>query len=217
VRGTGEPVRFNFYGEDRPNQNPTAGIQITKTSKNTIRAQATGSFDPDGTVVDYLWDFGDGMVETGPDVTHRFAEAGDYRVTLIVKDDDGGLGFGNAAAHFVLVPYAFSGFNSPVEDRPTVNKANAGSAIPVKFSLGGSQGMAIFDPGYPKSQRIDCQTGAETNEITETATPGASTLTYSAGIYQYVWKTDRAWAGTCRRLVLGLNDSSSHSADFRFK
>jgi hypothetical protein len=142
VQASGEPVRFNFYGEERPNQNPTAGIQITKTSKNTIRARATGSFDPDGTIVDYLWDFGDGMVETGPDVTHRFAEAGDYRVTLIVKDDDGGLGFGNAATHFVLTPYAFSGFNSPVEDRPTVNKANAGSAIPVKFSLGGDQGMA---------------------------------------------------------------------------
>ncbi len=217
VRRTGEPVRFNFYGEDRPNQNPAAGIKITKTSKNTIRAQATGAFDPDGTVVDYLWDFGDGMVERGPDVTHRFAEAGSYRVTLIVKDDDGGLGFANSTTRFELVPYAFSGFNSPVEDRPTVNKANAGSSIPVKFSLGGDQGMAIFDPGYPKAQRIDCQTGAETNEITEIAAPGASTLTYSAGTYHYVWKTDKAWAGSCRRLVLGLDDSSAHSADFRFK
>ena len=71
-----------------------------------------------------------GWSSAGPDVTHRFAEAGDYRVTLIVKDDDGGLGFGNAATHFVLEPYAFSGFKSPVEDRPTVNKANAGQRDP---------------------------------------------------------------------------------------
>ena len=77
--------------------------------------------------------------------------------------------------------------------------------------------MTIFDPGYPKAQRIDCESGADINEITETATPGASSLTYGNGTYQYVWKTDRAWAGTCRRLVLGLNDSSSHSADFRLK
>ena len=219
VRGTGEPVRFNFYGEQRPNQNPTAGIQITKTSKNTIRARATGSFDPDGTVVDYLWDFGDGMVERGPDVTHRFAETGSYRVTLIVKDDDDGLGFGTADTRFELEPYAFSGFKSPVEARPVVNKANAGRAIPVKFGLGGGQGPVIFDPGYPKAQRIDCQTGVEINEVTETVTAGASSLSYDAGsgTYHYVWKTEAAWAGSCRRLQLGLNDSSAHSADFRFK
>ena len=57
------------------------------------------------------------------------------------------------------------------------------------------------------------------HEVTETVTAGGSTLTYDpiTGTYHYVWKTDRAWAGTCRRLVLGLDDSSSHSADFRLK
>ena len=219
VRQDGEPVRFTTYAEEKPNQDPAAGIEVAKTSKNTIRARSTGSFDPDGTVVDQLWDFGDGTVGRGPDVTHRYAEPGSYRVTLVVKDDDGGLGFATDTADFTLTPYAFSGFNAPVEHRPTVNTVNAGRAIPVKFGLGGDQGIAIFDPGYPKAQRIDCQTGVDVNEITETVTAGASSLSYDAGsgTYHYVWKTDPSWAGTCRRLVLGLNDSSSHSADFQLK
>lgn len=49
--------------------------------------------------------------------------------------------------------------------------------------------------------------------MTETETAGHSSLTYDAasGRYHYVWKTDKAWAGTCRRLVLGLDDSSDHA------
>jgi hypothetical protein len=32
-----------------------------------------------------------------------------------------------------------------------------------------------------------------------------------------VWKTDPSWAGTCRQLVVELNDGSIHRANFRFK
>lgn len=35
--------------------------------------------------------------------------------------------------------YHFSGFFSPVDSMPVINLAKAGSAIPVKFSLGGNQ------------------------------------------------------------------------------
>ncbi|WP_223279703.1 PxKF domain-containing protein [Streptomyces sp. SDr-06] len=32
----------------------------------------------------------------------------------------------------------------------------------------------------------------------------------------YVWKTDRAWKGTCRVFHLGLSDSSDHTANCSF-
>ena len=35
--------------------------------------------------------------------------------------------------------------------------------------------------------------------------------------YVYVWKTESAWAGTCRKLIVILNDGSEHVAYFRFK
>ena len=50
-------------------------------------------------------------------------------------------------------------------------------------------------------------------------TAGNSTLAYDASsdTYQYVWKTDSSWAGTCRQLVVQLNDGSLHTAYFRFR
>jgi hypothetical protein len=53
--------------------------------------------------------------------------------------------------------YDWTGFFSPV-DNPEVdtNKAKAGSTIPVKFSLGGDQGLDIFESGYPNSVPMPC-------------------------------------------------------------
>ena len=62
--------------------------------------------------------------------------------------------------------------------------------------------------------------GTTTDLLEETTTAGSSSLSYSDGQpygqYHYVWKTDKAWAGTCRRLELKLVDGTTHSALFKF-
>jgi hypothetical protein len=35
--------------------------------------------------------------------------------------------------------------------------------------------------------------------------------------YTYVWKTNKAWAGTCRQLLVKLKDNSEHRANFDFQ
>jgi PKD repeat protein len=45
------------------------------------------SSDVDGYIVSYQWDFGDGNVGEGEDVSHEFNERGTYNVTLTVTDD----------------------------------------------------------------------------------------------------------------------------------
>ena len=40
----------------------------------------------------------------------------------------------------------------PIENLPSINIVTAGQAIPVKFSLGGDHGLAIFAAGYPASR-----------------------------------------------------------------
>ena len=56
----------------------------------TIFFNASESKAADGrVVVDYFWDFGDGTTATGVAVSHVFAAAGDYVVTLKVTDDAG--------------------------------------------------------------------------------------------------------------------------------
>jgi len=94
----------------------------------------------------------------------------------------------------------------------------AGSAIPVKFSLGGDQGLNIFEAGYPKSQTMVCDSTAPVDGIEETVTTGLSGLSYDASTntYTYVWKTEKEWAGSCRQLVVKLNDGTFHRANFKF-
>ncbi|MCI0557734.1 MAG: PxKF domain-containing protein [Nitrososphaera sp.] len=114
--------------------------------------------------------------------------------------------------------FNFTGFFPPVDSLPTLNTAKAGSAVPVKFSLNGDQGLDIFAAGSPSSQQITCDASATADGIEETVTAGGSSLTYdpTADHYIYVWKTNKAWAGTCRQFNVHLKDGSDHQANFRF-
>ena len=57
----------------------------------TVIFDATGSFDPDGFISLYQWDFqGDGVVDlVGPRVATRFNTAGTFRVVLTATDNQG--------------------------------------------------------------------------------------------------------------------------------
>jgi len=114
--------------------------------------------------------------------------------------------------------YTFTGFLSPIASEPTVNAAKAGSAVPIRFGLGGDHGMAIFSAGYPRAQVMQCVTGAPTDTIQETVTAGGSSLSYDAasGLYTYVWKSERSWAGSCRQLQVKLADGELFTARFTF-
>ena len=111
----------------------------------------------------------------------------------------------------------FAGFFAPIDNPPALNRVRAGSAIPVKFSLGGDYGLDIFAPGSPSSQPVACEAGAPVAPVEETVTAGGSSLSYDSatGQYVYVWKTQKAWGGTCRRLTVRLADGTERWADFR--
>jgi subtilisin family serine protease len=49
----------------------------------------SGSYDIDGTITDYAWEFGDGTYGTGMTTTHTYGTAGEYTVKLTVTDDGG--------------------------------------------------------------------------------------------------------------------------------
>jgi len=119
----------------------------------------------------------------------------------------------------VIVQYNFAGFFQPVDNLPVFNVVQAGRAIPVKFSLSGNKGLGIFAPGSPSSGPIACNSSDPASDLTETVTAGGSSLSYdpTTDRYIYVWKTDQSWAGTCRQLVVELNDGTIHRANFRFK
>jgi hypothetical protein len=118
----------------------------------------------------------------------------------------------------IQVIWPFTGFFSPVDNLPTFNTVNAGSTIPVKFSLGGNRTLAIFAAGYPGAVKITCQTGAPVDAIEETSTANSG-LTYdpASNQYKYNWKTPKSYANLCYRLDLKLIDGTTRSANFKFK
>ena len=142
-----------------------------------------------------------------------------------LTDGDGDLLITVRSSHASLwqlgVPEAFPfrGFFAPVNNFSVTNLASAGRAIPIKFSLDGDRGLDIFEPGYPKSQAVDCDSSAKIDGIESAASASSLPLTYdkTTGQYTYVWKTAREWTGSCRELVVKLVDGSSHPATFRFK
>jgi hypothetical protein len=125
----------------------------------------------------------------------------------------------DAVACSYTVAYDWSGFFQPVDNLPTLNVARAGSAIPVIFSLGGNQGLNVVSVGYPTSNEAACDASAGDDIIEATVSAGNSSLAYDpiTNRYTYVWKTEKAWAGTCRQLRLKLVDGTLHVANFRFR
>src|SRR5699024_4014823 len=73
-----------------PNLPPVADIGISVEGLGAS-VDGTGSTDPDGTIVSYLWDWGDGTTSTGETASHVYSAVGEYTVTLEVTDDRGGV------------------------------------------------------------------------------------------------------------------------------
>jgi len=128
------------------------------------------------------------------------------------------IGVSGVETTYDFEPYSpFNGFFQPVDNLPTLNTVKAGSAIPVKFSLGGYAGMDIFAAGSPASIVDACDASGGTDAVEVTLTAGSSSLQYDAttDTYTYVWKTNKTWAGTCRQLQVKLVDGSVHAANFK--
>ena len=50
---------------------------------------AAGSIDPNGSVVNYEWSFGDGATGTGADAAHTYTQDGVYAVSVSITDNEG--------------------------------------------------------------------------------------------------------------------------------
>ena len=74
-----------------PNIPPIADANgpYTGTTDDSVHFDGSGSYDPDGTIVSYEWDYGDGHIGTGVKPSHKYSSSGTYDITLTVTDDDG--------------------------------------------------------------------------------------------------------------------------------
>lgn len=75
--------------EVRVNAAPVAVSSQPKMSATgeTINFSATKSYDPDGEIVRYSWDFGDGNTSEGAEVNHQYSNPGTFEVKLVISDN----------------------------------------------------------------------------------------------------------------------------------
>jgi len=113
--------------------------------------------------------------------------------------------------------YAFEGFLSPVS-KTQLNQQFAGTIVPIRFRLGGDQGLNVIASGSPTTGVTACTVGATPTASQPAVSAVSPQLTYvrATGTYWYFWKTDKSWAGSCRQFSLTLADGSVHTATFKF-
>ncbi len=114
------------------NQLPVAGISVepaTGTWPLSVTLDGGTSNDPDGTIVSWDWDFGDGETDAGATVTHVFQTAGSFTVTLIVTDDAGATATASA--------------DVTVTEPPTPGARVGGALVLYEFEAGG--GSVVSD------------------------------------------------------------------------
>jgi Tol biopolymer transport system component len=232
--GNAEPPKTLMVNLDKTEPQITVPEDITSVATGpsgaAVEFGATATDNVEGDLpVSYETDY-------GPVVSGDTFPLGTTTVTATAVDRAGNM---VTAGFEVTVVYDFQGFLSPV-DNPgpgpeyVVNRAKAGSAIPVKFGLGGNRGTTVPEifaesPNstpenplyYPVSRQVPTEFGATTDAIEETANAGSSGLGYDplTDQYTYVWKTDKSWGangGQHRELILKLADGTEHTALFRF-
>ena len=77
------------------NQSPVAQFNYSPTNPTVgaaVNFDASGSYDLDGFIATYAWNFGDGWTGSGRVVSHPYSNPGSYTVTLTVTDNLGATG-----------------------------------------------------------------------------------------------------------------------------
>jgi len=90
--GTSDMATTTVTISDSPfNQDPVANVggSYSGNVNNIVSFNGSSSYDNDGTISSYSWDFGDGDTGIGQTTTHIYTSEGSYTVTLTVTDNDG--------------------------------------------------------------------------------------------------------------------------------
>lgn len=168
-------------GGPTPNQPPVAdaGPDQTVYKDDIVYFDGSGSYDPDGSIVNYTWNFGDGTFGYGEYTTHIYSTTGSYNVTLTVIDDDGATDSDNC---IITVeeppnqpPVADAGLNQTVKEDETAYFDGSGSYDPDGSIVNYTWNFGDGNFGYGESpMHIYDDPGSYTVVLTVTDDDGAT-------------------------------------------
>jgi PKD repeat protein len=195
------------------NQPPTASFTATPSNTTVgspIALSAAASSDPDGSIVSYAWNFGDGTTGTGVSRSKSYSAPGTYTIALTVTDNAGTTGTTTrtviVAAGNQLPVASFTATPSPATVGAAIAFSGAASSDPDGFiaSYAWNFGDGTTGTGVSTSKSYSAA-GTYTVTLSVTDNGGASasntgtvTVTPSGGS-SAVWMEDalplRASAG----------------------
>lgn len=121
-----------------------------------------------------------------------------------------------------FVPYADTAFSATFSSPTAYDLSDlsvssaaprAGRSVPVSWTLADGE-APVTSSGAMSLSSSPCGGGAVTAAV---AAGGSGLQSDGAGGWQFNWKTDRAWAGTCRTLTLTLADGTAKSVRLTFR
>jgi PKD repeat protein len=142
-----------------------------------VKFNSSSSYDINGFIVNWTWNFGDGNVSYEQNPSHQYADDGTYNVTLTVRDNDGAVNSSSAEVIFSEnhPPYA------PSSPSPPDGETDAGINIILSWQCSDVDGdpltYDIYFGTYGNMQKIS------SNQTATTLSPG--TLDHET---TYYWK-----------------------------
>lgn len=131
-------------GNTNNTNNPYANASgpYSGVTKVDVTFNGSNSFDLDGEIETYDWDFGDGTTGSGAITTHSYSTNGNYIISLIVTDDDGNTDTDITCANIIQTQRVFTSNSTlnEIEDTYSIELTDLfycydldGDSIPDKF------------------------------------------------------------------------------------
>ncbi len=157
------------YQSQIPNKPPISnpGGPYTGVEGQAISFIGSGSYDTDGAITTYEWDFGDGQTSNQADTSHTYNAAGNYTISLTVTDNNGSIvttstsadiqAIGDKAILVNGVSVASSG-TAGSEDNYTLQVPSGSSDLVIKTNGGSGDGdLYVRFAQAPTASGYDCR------------------------------------------------------------
>ncbi len=157
------------------NQDPVAVASVSPTSGApplTVDFSSSGSYDPDGSITGYHWDFDDGNSSTDANPTHTYPNTGTYEATLTVTDNDNATGTDQVTITVSTVGgYLYVESQLVTRQYKPGNKEFAQDVVIVRDNNGQAAGGAVVTADYsgPTSGTVTGTTGANGEAVLESS------------------------------------------------
>jgi len=146
------------YSECVPNKPPVATFAYLPPKPRvceSILFNASASYDPDGSIASYTWDFDDGNVTKVFDaiISHHYEMPGTYNVTLAVEDSGGLRNSTSREITVTALPFASFSYSpthpqvgETVMFNASQSKPNGGYVVNYEWDFGDANVTAIAEP-----------------------------------------------------------------------